>query len=62
TVCNIVIGARTEEQLKQNLGAIGWNLTPEQVALLDKASQETPIYPYWHQRDFNERNPKPTVW
>jgi aryl-alcohol dehydrogenase-like predicted oxidoreductase len=62
TVCNIVIGARNEEQLKQNLGAIGWNLTPEQVAILDKASQEMPIYPYWHQRDFNERNPKPTVW
>jgi aryl-alcohol dehydrogenase-like predicted oxidoreductase len=62
TVCNIVIGARNEEQLRQNLGAVGWNLTPEQVALLDKASQETPIYPYWHQRDFNERNPKPTTW
>jgi aryl-alcohol dehydrogenase-like predicted oxidoreductase len=62
TVCNIVIGARNEEQLKQNLGAIGWNLTPEQVAVLDQASQETPIYPYWHQRDFNERNPKPTQW
>jgi aryl-alcohol dehydrogenase-like predicted oxidoreductase len=62
TVCNIVIGARNEEQLKQNLGAIGWNLTSEQVAILDKASQETPIYPYWHQRDFNERNPKPTTW
>ena len=62
TVCNIVIGARNEEQLKQNLGAVGWNLTAEQVALLDKASQETPIYPYWHQRDFNERNPKPTTW
>lgn len=62
TVCNIVIGARNEEQLKQNLGAIGWSLTPEQVAALDKASHETPIYPYWHQRDFNERNPKPTQW
>ena len=62
TVCNIVIGARNEEQLRQNLGAVGWNLTPEQVAVLDKASQETPIYPYWHQRDFNERNPKPTTW
>ena len=62
TVANIVIGARNEEQLKQNLGAIGWNLTPEQVAVLDQASQETPIYPYWHQRDFNERNPKPTAW
>ncbi|HZV97358.1 MAG TPA: aldo/keto reductase [Methylophilaceae bacterium] len=62
TVCNIVIGARNEEQLRQNLGAVGWNLTAEQVALLEKASQETPIYPYWHQRMFDERNPKPTTW
>jgi len=62
TVSNIVIGARNEEQLKQNLGAIGWNLTTEQITILDKASHKTPIYPYWHQRDFNERNPKPTAW
>ena len=62
TVCNIVVGARTEEQLKQNLGALGWRLAPEQVARLDAASQETPIYPYWHQKGFDERNPKPTVW
>ncbi|KAA0125528.1 aldo/keto reductase [Methylobacterium sp. P1-11] len=62
TVCNIVVGARTEEQLKQNLGALGWSLTAEQVAHLDAASQETPIYPYWHQKGFDERNPKPTVW
>lgn len=62
TVSNIVIGARNEEQLKQNLGALGWNLTKEQVAKLDAASHLTPIYPYWHQRDFDERNPKPTQW
>ena len=62
TVCNIVVGARTEEQLKQNLGALGWTLAPEQVARLDAASQETPIYPYWHQKGFDERNPKPTTW
>jgi aryl-alcohol dehydrogenase-like predicted oxidoreductase len=62
TVANIVIGARNEEQLKQNLGAIGRSLTAEQVALLDKASHETPIYPYWHQMGFDERNPKPTSW
>lgn len=62
TVCNIVVGARTEEQLKQNLAAVGWSLTPEQVARLDAASQETPIYPYWHQKGFDERNPKPTTW
>jgi aryl-alcohol dehydrogenase-like predicted oxidoreductase len=59
TVCNIVIGARNEEQLKQNLGAVGWNLTAEQVARLDAASAQPPAYPYWHQRGFAERNPRP---
>ncbi len=59
TVANIVIGARNEEQLRQNLGAVGWNLTADQVARLDAASDITPIYPYWHQRQFEERNPLP---
>ncbi|HET6555632.1 MAG TPA: aldo/keto reductase [Dyella sp.] len=59
TVSTVVIGARNEEQLKQNLGAIGWNLTREQVAKLDAASELTPAYPYWHQRGFAERNPPP---
>ena len=62
SVSNIVIGARDEAQLRANLGAVGWALSPEQVARLDAASQRTPIYPYWHQRDFDERNPKPTRW
>ncbi|MEE8630372.1 MULTISPECIES: aldo/keto reductase [Methylobacterium] len=62
TVANIVIGARNEEQLKQNLGAVGWSLDPAQIARLDAASHETPIYPYWHQKGFDERNPKPTTW
>lgn len=62
TVANIVIGARNEEQLRQNLGALGWTLDSEHLAQLDAASQRTPIYPYWHQRDFDERNPKPTQW
>jgi aryl-alcohol dehydrogenase-like predicted oxidoreductase len=57
TVASIIIGARNEEQLKQNLGAVGWNLTAEQVARLDKASEIPTIYPYWHQRPFAERNP-----
>jgi aryl-alcohol dehydrogenase-like predicted oxidoreductase len=56
TVANVIIGARNEEQLRQNLGAVGWNLTPDQVARLDAASARTPAYPYWHQRQF-ERNP-----
>jgi aryl-alcohol dehydrogenase-like predicted oxidoreductase len=59
TVANVIIGARNEEQLRQNLGAVGWNLTPEQVALLDAASEVTLPYPYWHQRGFTERNPAP---
>lgn len=57
TVCNIVIGARNEEQLKQNLGAVGWKLTSEQMTKLDQVSQRSPFYPYWHQRDFADRNP-----
>ena len=62
TVCNIVIGARDEAQLKQNLGAVGWKLSAEDIALLDEASRQTPVYPYWHQMDFDARNPKPTAW
>jgi aryl-alcohol dehydrogenase-like predicted oxidoreductase len=62
TVANIVVGARNEEQLKQNLGAVGWSLSQDQIARLDAASQETPIYPYWHQKGFDARNPKPTSW
>jgi len=57
TVSTVIFGARNEEQLRQNLDAAGWNLTPEQVAKLDRASDVTPIYPYWHQRQFTERNP-----
>jgi len=59
TVSTVIIGARNEEQLQQNLGAIGWTLTPEQIAKLDKASARTLAYPYWHQRQFVERNPAP---
>jgi aryl-alcohol dehydrogenase-like predicted oxidoreductase len=59
TVSNIIIGARNEEQLRQNLAAEGWNLTPDQVARLDKASEVKRIYPYWHQEWFAERNPLP---
>ncbi|MGP8233054.1 MAG: aldo/keto reductase [Methylovirgula sp.] len=60
TVASVIIGARNEEQLKQNLGAVGWSLTPEQVKKLDAASERPLIYPYWHQRSvFTERNPPP---
>jgi aryl-alcohol dehydrogenase-like predicted oxidoreductase len=59
TVSTVIVGARNEEQLRANLGAVGWNLTAEQVAALDAASAVTPAYPYWHQRQFKERNPSP---
>ncbi len=58
TVSTVIIGARNEEQLKQNLATVGWNLTKEQVAKLDEASETTKAYPYWHQAMF-ERNPSP---
>jgi diketogulonate reductase-like aldo/keto reductase len=58
----VIIGARNEQQLRDNLGAEGWNLTPAQVAKLDSASATTPVYPYWHQRqNALERNPPPLL-
>ncbi|UQA61644.1 aldo/keto reductase [Polyangium aurulentum] len=60
TVASVIIGARNEEQLRQNLGATGWALTAEQVARLDAASERPVPYPYFHQRGFSERNPFPT--
>jgi aryl-alcohol dehydrogenase-like predicted oxidoreductase len=62
SVATVVIGARNEQQLRQNLGAVGWSLTREQVATLDAASATTLPYPYWHQRAaFLERNPDPVA-
>jgi aryl-alcohol dehydrogenase-like predicted oxidoreductase len=60
TVANVIMGARNEHQLRQNLGAVDWNLTAEQIGKLEKASEVNPVYPYWHQRQFKERNPVPT--
>jgi len=59
TVATIIVGARNEAQLTQNLGAIGWSLTPDQIGRLDAASTTPLAYPYWHQRGFTERNPPP---
>jgi aryl-alcohol dehydrogenase-like predicted oxidoreductase len=58
SVSTVILGARTEEQLRQNLGAAGWTLSGEHAARLDAASAVTPAYPYWHQRTF-DRNPPP---
>ena len=58
TVSSIVVGARNEEQLIENIGAVGWSLSAGQVARLDAASDVPPAYPIWHQRGFpmlNER-------
>jgi len=59
SVSTVVIGARNEEQLRQNLGAVGWSLTREQVSKLDAASKTPAAYPYWHQFGFADRNPTP---
>ncbi|MER5727230.1 aldo/keto reductase [Streptomyces sp. NPDC002138] len=60
TVSSVIIGARNEEQLRQNLGAVGWTLTPEQMAKLDAASSRTapyPYFPYQRQEGFARLNP-----
>jgi len=62
TVASIIIGARNEEQLKQNLEAVGWNLTTDQVKRLDKASDMRAAYPYWHQRQFPMLNAAPKLY
>ena len=60
TVSSIIVGARNEAQLRQNLGAVGWNLTAEQVAKLDQVSAVTapyPHFPYRRQEGFARLNP-----
>ena len=52
TVSTLIIGARNEQQLRDNLGAVGWQLTDEQVAKLDAASARPLPYPWWHQSGF----------
>lgn len=47
TVASVLIGARDEAQLRQNLGAIGWALTDAQQRRLDDASAVMPPYPYY---------------
>jgi aryl-alcohol dehydrogenase-like predicted oxidoreductase len=59
TVSTVIVGARNEEQLRQNLESATWNLTAEQAGRLDAASSVARAYPYWHQAQFVERNPLP---
>ena len=58
-MASVIIGARNEQQLRDNLGAVGWNLSAEQIAKLDAASKTTLAYPYWLQRVTSFRNPPP---
>ncbi|GLY64963.1 aldo/keto reductase [Amycolatopsis taiwanensis] len=60
TVSSVIIGARDEKQLQQNLGAVGWQLTDDQIARLDAASAKTapyPYFPYQRQEGFARLNP-----
>ena len=60
TVSSVIIGARNEEQLRQNLGAVGWSLSKEQIGKLDKVSAVAPPYPYFpyrNQEGFAKLNP-----
>jgi aryl-alcohol dehydrogenase-like predicted oxidoreductase len=62
TVASVIIGARNEAQLRDNLGAIGWSLSEAQIAMLDKASEAMPAYPYYPyrtQEGFARLNPPP---
>jgi aryl-alcohol dehydrogenase-like predicted oxidoreductase len=59
TVSSVIIGARDEKQLRENLGAVGWSLTAAQIARLDAAGARPLAYPYWHQAQFADRNPPP---
>jgi aryl-alcohol dehydrogenase-like predicted oxidoreductase len=60
TISTVIVGARNEEQLRQNLGAVGWNLTAAQVEKIDRAGAVVPPYPYWHQQGTSAaRNPLP---
>ncbi|ARU28507.1 aldo/keto reductase [Cellvibrio sp. PSBB006] len=60
TVATVVLGARNEEQLRDNLGAVGWALTQEQIKRLDQVSEQTAAYPYFayrRQEAFAKVNP-----
>jgi aryl-alcohol dehydrogenase-like predicted oxidoreductase len=59
TISSVIIGARNERQLRDNLATASFVLTADQVARLDEASQVQLPYPYWHQRQFQNRNPLP---
>ncbi|UWU26591.1 aldo/keto reductase [Rhizobium sp. WSM1274] len=60
TVSSVIIGARNEEQLRQNLDAVGWSLSKAQIKRLDAVSAVTapyPYFPYRRQEGFARLNP-----
>jgi aryl-alcohol dehydrogenase-like predicted oxidoreductase len=62
TVSSLVVGARTEAQLKENLAAADWRLTVDHIKRLDAVSETPSIYPYWHQRQKPGLNPPPKLY
>jgi aryl-alcohol dehydrogenase-like predicted oxidoreductase len=61
-VASIIVGARTSEQLADNLAAAAWALSDAEMARLDEASASAPRYPYFMHRDFaGDRNPSPPL-
>lgn len=62
SISTVIVGARTEAQLVDNLGSVGWSLTAAQVERLDRVSETHTIYPYWHQRGFKEHIPTPVAY
>ena len=62
SVANVVVGARNEAQLIDNLAAAELTLSADQLDRLHRVSFQQPTYPYWHQTGFDDRNPKPTRW
>lgn len=57
-ISSLILGARNEQQLQENLGAVGWALTEEETRQLEAASEVPEIYPYWHQHQWGDgRNP-----
>ena len=59
SVSTVIIGARNEGQLVDNLGAVGWTLSADQITRLDAVSRSPLPYPNWHQAGFRNRNPAP---
>jgi aryl-alcohol dehydrogenase-like predicted oxidoreductase len=50
-VTSVIVGARTDEQLADNLAAANLELAPDDAARLEQVSRPTLIYPFWHQRN-----------